>query len=42
MALLLDRIADHGKDTGFMAAKIVLPVTLTIRASCGCTPGRTV
>jgi LacI family transcriptional regulator len=39
MALLLDRIAAHGRGTEFVPAKIVLPVTLTIRESCGCKPG---
>lgn len=36
MALLLDRIAHRKKGTQFAPAKIVLPVRLTIRASCGC------
>lgn len=39
MALLMDRIADHRKGTGFAPAKIVLPATLRIRESCGCKPG---
>lgn len=42
MALLIDRIGDHMRGAEFVPAKIVLPVTLTIRASCGCTPGATV
>jgi LacI family transcriptional regulator len=37
MALLIDKIERHGKGTEFAPAKIVLPATLTIRASCGCT-----
>jgi LacI family transcriptional regulator len=39
MALLIDRIADHRRGSEFVPAKIVLPVTLKIRVSCGCTPG---
>jgi len=38
MALLLERIGDHKRGDGFTPAKIVLPVTLSIRASCGCKP----
>jgi len=41
MALVIDRIAHQSKGTEFTPAKIVLPVTLTIRASCGCTPSST-
>jgi LacI family transcriptional regulator len=41
MALLIDRIADHSRGTEFVPAKVVLPVTLTVRASCGCTPAST-
>jgi len=41
MALLIDRIGDHKRGAEFVPAKIVLPVTLTIRASCGCKPGAT-
>lgn len=38
MALLIDRIGDQKRGTGFAPAKIVLPVRLIIRASCGCNP----
>jgi LacI family transcriptional regulator len=38
MALLIDRIGDHRRGAEFVPAKIVLPVNLIIRASCGCTP----
>lgn len=38
MALLIDRIGDHRRGSEFVPAKIVLPVTLIVRASCGCTP----
>jgi len=34
-ALLFERIANNGKD-GYTAAKMVLPVRLIIRNSCGC------
>jgi LacI family transcriptional regulator len=36
MALLIDRISDQGKGRDFVPAKIVLPVSLTVRTSCGC------
>jgi LacI family transcriptional regulator len=36
MALLLDRIRLNGKEEAFTPATIMLPVTLAIRASCGC------
>jgi len=42
MALLIDRIKDQSKGTEFVPAKIVLPVALKIRASCGCTRGSTI
>jgi len=42
MALLFDRIGDHKRGADFIPAKIVLPVSLAIRASCGCTTGSTV
>jgi LacI family transcriptional regulator len=38
MALLIDRIGDHRRGAEFIPAKIVLPVSLILRASCGCTP----
>lgn len=38
MALLIDRIGDNRRGSEFIPAKIVLPVTLILRASCGCTP----
>jgi LacI family transcriptional regulator len=38
MSLLVDRISHHRHGTDFVPAKIVLPVKLIIRASCGCTP----
>jgi len=42
MSLLFERIADQSQGRESMASKIVLPVVLTIRASCGCTPERQV
>jgi hypothetical protein len=36
---LMERIADHRKGAEFVPARIVLPTTLMIRASCGCRPG---
>ncbi len=36
MALLIERIDHHKQGTEFVPAKIVLPVTLRVRASCGC------
>jgi LacI family transcriptional regulator, galactose operon repressor len=38
MALLIDRIGDQKRGAVSVPAKIVLPVTLIIRASCGCKP----
>jgi len=39
MALLIERIGDHKRGAEFVPAKIVLPVRLIVRASCGCKPG---
>jgi len=38
MALLINRINLQDKPEEFVPAKIVLPVILTIRSSCGCNP----
>lgn len=38
MALLINRIGDHRRGAEFVPAKIVLPVTLIVRSSCGCKP----
>ena len=38
MALLIDRINDQRRGSHFVPAKIVLPVKLVVRASCGCKP----
>lgn len=38
MALLMERIQHNKEETEFTPAKIVLPVKLVIRSSCGCTP----
>jgi LacI family transcriptional regulator len=40
MTLLLDRIADQRRGAEFVPARIVLPVTLMVRGSCGCTQAR--
>jgi DNA-binding LacI/PurR family transcriptional regulator len=40
MTLLLDRIADQRRGAEFVPAKIVLPVTLMVRGSCGCVKAR--
>jgi LacI family transcriptional regulator len=37
MALMIDRIADKSRGAEYVPAKIVLPVTLMVRGSCGCT-----
>jgi LacI family transcriptional regulator len=42
MALLIERIEDQSQKRESMPAKVVLPVSLTIRASCGCTPDKQV
>jgi LacI family transcriptional regulator len=36
MTLLMDRIKHNRLGTEFEPVKVVLPVTLTVRASCGC------
>jgi len=36
MALLMERIADKRRGAEYAPAKIVLPVTLMVRGSCGC------
>lgn len=38
MTLLMDRIKHNRLGTEFEPVKVVLPVTLTVRASCGCKP----
>jgi LacI family transcriptional regulator len=40
MTLLIDRIADQRRGAEFVPAKIVLPVTLVVRGSCGCVQTR--
>jgi LacI family transcriptional regulator len=40
MTLLMERIADQRRGAEHVPAKIVLPVTLMVRGSCGCSPAR--